>query len=132
MAISLFACSPEKRLSRLIASHPELVQHDTIIRIDTTIVTGVQHDTIFTTQITKDTITIVDKQLTIRYYNDGKTTYLKGVCDTVKIIEKEPVYINSVNPVKEVHIIKWWDWLAYAISILAILFIILDRLAARK
>lgn len=33
---SLFSCSPEKRLARLIKLHPELVSHDTIYK-DTTI-----------------------------------------------------------------------------------------------
>lgn len=130
--ILLISCSPEKRLARLVNKHPELIQRDTVFTSDTTIVQGVVHDTIFKTQITKDTITIIDRQLTYKYYNNGKTTYLKGECKTDTIIKEVPLIVNSVNPVKEVHVIKWWDWLSYAISLLAIAFVILDRMAARK
>lgn len=128
----LFSCSPQKRLSRLVRLHPELVKSDTIMVHDTTIVLGVVHDTIFRTQITKDTITIIDKQLTIKYYNDGKTTYLKGKCDTVWSIKEIPVTVHSVSPVKEVYVVRWWDWLSRAIALLAILFIVFDQFAARR
>lgn len=140
LLISILAsCSYEKRLTRakkklgnLVAEFPALVQHDTIMVSDTTIVPGVVHDTIFRTQITKDTITIIDKQLTIKYYNDGTTTYLKGVCDTVWAIKEIPVQVHSINPVKEVYLVNWYDYVCRGLSLLAILFIIFDQLAARR
>lgn len=123
----LISCSPERRLARLIKKHPELVAHDTIYKSDTTIVNGVQHDTIFRTQITKDTVIIRDKQLTIKYYNDGKTTYLKGVCDTIRIIKEVPIMVNSVNPIRYItEPTKWWQWVLYVIAVLALLFVALD------
>lgn len=70
--------------------------------------------------------------MTYKYYNDGKTTYLKGKCDTVWAIKEIPVQVHSVNPFKEVHVIKWWDWMTYCISILAILFIVFDQAAAKR
>lgn len=129
----LFSCSPTKRLARLVKNHPELVSHDTIFKSDTTILNGVQHDTIFRTQITKDTIIIKDKQLTIKYYNDGKNTYIKGECDTVFVIKKIPVVVNSVNPVDIIKTGTWYDkWLIRPFAIIALLFILLDQIAARK
>lgn len=40
--------------------------------------------------------------------------------------------VHSVAPVKEVDIVEWYDWLARAISLLAILFIVFDQLASRN
>lgn len=130
----LFSCSYEKKLGRakkklanLISEYPALVQHDTLWHNDTTIVSGIAHDTLFKTTITKDTMIIKDHQLTIKYYNDGKTTYLQGKCDTVFVVKKVPEYINNVNPAKEIERSRqWYDWMAYIISILALIFIILD------
>lgn len=113
ISISLFSCSPEKRLARLIDNHPELIKHDTIMRMDTTIIPGIAHDTIFKSTITRDTMVIKDHQLTIRYYNDGKTTYLKGVCDTVWAIKEVPVAVNSINPVDHSHSATKWDTFCY-------------------
>lgn len=120
ICLSLCSCSPEKRLARLIRHNPQLVKTDTIFRKDTMIINGVAHDTIFKTRITKDTIIIKDKQLTIKYYNDGTTTYLKGVCDTVRIIKEVPVIVNSVKPVESKR-----DWLPIILfGILALLMIV--------
>lgn len=118
--VSLFACSPSKRLSRLIALHPDLVKSDTVRVIDTTVVPGVVHDTIFKSTITKDTITIIDKQLTIKYYNDGKTTYIKGVCDTVFVVKEIPVTVHTVSPIKEVTVYPFWAYPALWVAILYI------------
>lgn len=128
---SIFACSPEKRLSRLVRKYPQLVHSDTIKRIDTVVFKGSQHDTIFRTQITKDTVIIRENNLTVKYFNDGKTTYLKGVCDTIRIIREVPFIVNTVSPVKEVHVMRWWDWIVYVIAGLALLFVVLDRIAHR-
>lgn len=108
LAVLIISCTPQKRLNRLIKHHPELIQNDTILKMDTTVVNGVQHDTVFTTTITRDTIVIKDKQLTIKYYNDGKTTYLKGVCDTVKIIKEVPVVVNKIEATIE-EVAPWYD-----------------------
>lgn len=138
LCVTLFAqCTPQKRLSRLLRKNPELISKDTIFKSDTTIVYGTSKDTVFNTSITKDTLVIRDKQLEIRYYNDGKTTYLKGKCDTVWAIKEIPVQINSV----EVDVIKKKKWykklwdecidLLAIIGVLALLFIILDLIAAK-
>lgn len=97
--IILFSCSPQKRLSILLKYHPELIQTDTVFKSDTTVVNGVIYDTTFVSQIITDTITIVDKQLTIKYFNDGKKTYIKGVCDTVFVIKNIPVTVYKTEAV---------------------------------
>lgn len=101
--------------------------HDTIYKQDTTIVNGVQHDTTFVNTYSTDTITIVDKQLKIKYVNDGKKVYLKGICDTIRIIKEVPLMVNSVNPIRYItEPTKWWQWVLYVIAVLALVFVALD------
>ncbi len=44
--LSLIACSPQARLSRILKNHPELVKTDTTSSIDTTSKPGVRIDTV--------------------------------------------------------------------------------------
>jgi hypothetical protein len=74
-----------------------LIKRDTVYRNDTTIINGTIIDTVFKSGITKDTIIIKENNLTIKYFNDGKTTYIKGKVDTVTVIKKIPFIVNSVN-----------------------------------
>ena len=126
LIFSLYSCSPANRIRRILKNHPELIQRDTIFRNDTTVVNGVSHDTIFKTGITSDTIIIRDKQLTIKYFNDGKTTYIKGKCDTITIIKKVPFIVNKLQIIE---LTKWqkvkiWlvDNIAWIILILMFIF----------
>lgn len=89
-------CTPGKRLAWLLRKHPELVRTDTIYRRDTTIIDGASADTVFHTQITRDTLIIRDKQLTIKYFNDGKQTFIQGKCDTVIVVKEIPTVVNSI------------------------------------
>lgn len=116
----LFACSPQKRLNRLIKNNPELVKSDTILVKDTLIVDGTSKDTIFQSVVTRDTVTIVRDQLTLKYYSDGKTVYLKGTCDTVKIIREIPVTVRTVSPIREVTVYPFWAYPALWVAILYI------------
>lgn len=130
--LTLFVqCTPEKRLARLLSKHPKLIKKDTIFKTDTTIVNGVTTDTLFRTQITKDTLIIRDKQLEIRYYNDGKTTYIKGKCDTIFVIKEIPIQINSVQPKvlsrKEKFKLFLFDNLAEILIIIVIVYYLLRR-----
>ena len=104
----------------MIKKHPELVSTDTVIRIDTIRYDGVQHDTVLQNIVTNDTIILRDKQLEIRYYNDGKTVYLKGKCDTVYKVVETPVIVNKVEVVKA----KWYHGLKNILILCIILFVL--------
>ena len=133
LTLSIFACSPQKRLLRLVKNHPELVKSDTIYNTIHDTIIGVQHDTIIQSGITRDTITIIDKQLSVKYFNNGKTVYIKGECDTIFKQIKVAQYINTVSPIKEIEKpLKWWQIVLMVMGVLSVLFIILDRWASRK
>jgi hypothetical protein len=91
------SCSPQVRLNNLARKHPELFKRDTIFRSDTTFIAGVEHDTIVRYGITKDTLIIRDKQLTYKYYTDGKTVYLKGKCAPDTVVKMVPYIINNAK-----------------------------------
>ena len=130
--ILLCSCSPQKRLNRLVAKHPELINRDTIYRNDTTIINGTIVDTVFKSGITKDTIIIKENNLTIKYFNDGKTTYIKGKVDTITVIKKVPLIVNSVSvkPLNRKERFVMWvaDNLAWIVLIAMGLFWLLKRL----
>lgn len=130
--ILLCGCSPQKRLNRLISKHPELINRDTIYRNDTTIINGTIIDTVFKSGITKDTIIIKENNLTIKYFNDGKTTYIKGKVDTITVIKKVPLIVNSVSvkPLNRKERFVMWvaDNLAWLILVAMGLFWLVKRL----
>ena len=124
LLLCIFSCSPEKRLYRLLSKHPELTRHDTVFKTDTITTKRTEHDTTFLNKYSTDTIILHENNMTIKYVNNGKTVYLKGVCDTIRIVKTVPVSVYSVNPVKEVHVFKWWNYLTSAIVLLAIGFVV--------
>ena len=95
--IFMCSCSPQKRLNRLLSKHPELVTTDTVYKNDTTVVFGTQIDTVILSGVTVDTLVIREKQLEIKYFNNGKTVYLKGVCDTIVKVKKVISTVNTVS-----------------------------------
>jgi hypothetical protein len=109
-----------------------LIKRDTIYRNDTTIINGTIIDTVFKSGITKDTIIIKENNLTIKYFNDGKTTYIKGKVDTITVIKKVPLIVNSVSvkPLNRKERFVMWvaDNLAWIVLIAMGLFWLVKRL----
>ena len=103
----LFACTPQKRLNRLITRHPELLEMDTIVVIDTVIIENYNYDT---TTIIKfhDSMTVINNERVIlRYFYDTlrEVIYHEVEClgDTVyteKIITVEKAVFKELS---------WWE-----------------------
>lgn len=94
----LASCSPQRRFNRLIKKHPELIQTDTITRIDTVVVTvpRVQHDTSFIETALHDTVYIEKDRLSVKLWKVYDTIHVDAECDTVTVTE----YIETKIPVK--------------------------------
>ena len=111
--ISLYSCSPEKRLSRLIRKHPELITKDTLYIHDTIRLASHSIDTIIQNVI-GDTVRIEDSVMVIKYVNNGKTVYIKGeVKERNVVVEKKVPYEKIVAVTKEVKpwyvkYLLWW------------------------
>lgn len=119
--ISLYSCSPEKRLSRLIRKHPELLTKDTLYVRDTIRLASHSIDTIIQNVI-GDTITIKDSIMVIKYVNNGKTVYLKGTCkEREVIVEKKIPFEKVVAVTKEVkpwYLKYLWWWLILTLGVI--------------
>jgi hypothetical protein len=135
LLILFVACSPQKRLQRLIRKHPELVATDTVKLSDTVISEHIELDTIFILNPSgKDTIILREKNVLTRIYRhiDTLKVFTEVQPDTV-IITRE--VIN--NKVKIIHESKWdkwvrsWGkWILIGLVICLILFLIASVLRA--
>lgn len=130
--ILLYSCSPSKRLSRLVKNHPELIKSDTVLVSDTTIINAIRIDTTFKNVISIDTITIVKDKLIIKYFNRGDSIFIDGEVKTDTIIKEIPVTVNSVEPMKEVHVTKWYDVAARWCALVLFLFLLILWLIKRR
>ena len=88
----LLYCSPQKRLNRLVALNPELVQTDTIHIRDTTIIRETRIDTSFNQNQLTDTVIITKEKLTVKIHQILATVYVEAehAADTV-VVDKEVV-----------------------------------------
>ncbi len=120
--LGLFACTPQRRFTRLIHKHPYLLTTDTLIIHDTVKVTvpKVVHDTVFSEhffhEITRDTLILQKERLTVKIFHDTikKNIFIQGKCDTVvveKIVERKiPIKYYEKTPLWK----KVLNWLIIA------------------
>ncbi len=103
----LFACTPQKRLNRLITKHPELLEMDTIVVIDTVIIENYNYDTTTIIKLHDSTTVINNEKVILRYFYDtlreiiyheveclGDTVYTEKIITVEKAVFKE---------------LSWWE-----------------------
>ena len=123
----LIACTPQKRLNRLIDKHPELLQKDTLNLVlhDTIVIESISHDT--TTQIFyHDTTTVINNErIILKYFHDSLTKeihhYVECKADTVTIIKEVAVPFEKVVVVE----LTWWQKWRDTIIIVGIIILLL-------
>jgi len=103
-ALTMIACSPKARFTRLIEKHPELITTDSITIHDTirVVVPEVKVDTVVKVNDLLDTIFLEKEQLKVKVWMKGDQVFIEGKCDTVyvdKIVEiKVPVNYYEKTP----------------------------------
>lgn len=124
----LFACSPQKRLNRLIAKHPELVTHDTIVVNDTIMVDRVEAHTV-EILMPGDTLYVDRDRLHVKVVKmPGDSIYVQGICDADTIYREVKVPCDTVQPVKEVQVTGWKMWaLVFVLAFVAFM-LALDKM----
>ena len=108
LTLTMIACSPTKRFTRLIEKYPYLITTDTVVIKDTITlyVPEVHTDTVVTLKQLIDTITISKDRVTVKtwYVPKEKKVYIQGKCD--------PIYITKIVerkvPVKYYEKYPWW------------------------
>ena len=129
----LVSCSPQKRLHRLIAKHPELTRIDTIKIQDSVFVPGTNVDTVFRPSLLHDTVTITQEKLQIKLIEKNDTIYLNANVkpDTIIITKEIPVQkIVHIEPEKWYITIwnKFKFWLFYIICFVVLILVLFRRL----
>ena len=130
MILLLSSCSPQYRLNRLLALHPELKTIDTLFIRDSLIVPQIQVDTILDLKTIPDTVIIQKDRLQIKLSKIHDTLFLTGKCkgDTVYITRKIPVEkIKIVKPDYLDNFISKLPWIVIGFTVLIFVFIWLFR-----
>jgi len=107
VALTLLTSCAQQRFNRLIRKHPELVQTDTITRIDTVevFIPKISHDTAFLETHLYDTVEIQKERLKIKIWRVNDTVRVHGECDSITVTE----YIETKIPVRYYEKSNFWD-----------------------
>ena len=118
MAVILYACSPQKRLNRLIEKHPELVQNDTIHDTTRVITERVRIDTVLTLETLSDTVILTKDKLKIKTVFLNNEIFIQGECESDTIIVTKEILVERLNYIPDTPwtdfkklLSKWWKWL---------------------
>ena len=128
LTLTMIACSPTKRFTRLIEKYPYLITTDTVVIHDTITlyVPEVHTDTVVTLKQLIDTVTLTKDRVTVKtwYVPKEKKVYIQGKCD--------PIYITKIVerkvPVKYYEKYPWWKKLLNNLLAIFIIFALLYAL----
>ena len=96
----LSSCSPQRRLERLVADHPELRMADTLLIRDTIITLPLVADTALSIMRLTDTVTISRDRLEINLVRINDTIHIKGKCKADTIVRVLSVPVEKIKLVK--------------------------------
>ena len=124
LTLTMIACSPTRRFTRLIEKYPYLITADTVVIKDTITlyVPEVHTDTVVTLKQLTDTVTLTKERVTVKawYVPKEKKVYIQGKCD--------PIYITKIVerkvPVKYYEKYPWWKKLLNNLLAIFIIFAI--------
>ncbi len=111
------SCSPQKRINRITAKHPHLVQKDTIWITDTIIVEGVRYDTI-TKFLTNTKVEVINNErVRLQYFYD---TVTKEIHHEIECKENRIVYERSFIVDKVITTHEWEKYLKWLVILLVV------------
>ena len=98
--VFLCSCSPQRRLERLIAHHPELCITDTLCIRDSVILPAVTADTAVSFSGLVDPVIIKKERLEIEVQKVHDTLYIRGKC------KADTMYKTLRVPVEKIRLVK--------------------------
>jgi len=114
-ALLFNSCSPQKRINRITAKHPHLVQKDTVWIIDTIIVEGIKYDTV-TRFLTNTKVEVINNErVRLQYFYD---TVTNEIHHEVECKEQRVVYDRTFIVDKVVTTHEWEKYLKWAIFLI--------------
>ena len=103
----LFSCSPQQRLNKLLTRHPQLLERDTIVVIDSVIVENYVRDTTTIIEMHDTTTVINNERVVLKYFYD---TLREVIHHEVKCLG-DTVYVETLVPIEKAVFreLSWWD-----------------------
>ena len=122
LTLTIVACSPKTRFTRLITKHPELITTDSVTIHDTVrvVVPEVKVDTVVKVNDLLDTIFLEKEQLKVKVWMKGDQVFIEGKCDTVYVEQ----IIERRIPVRYYEKTPWWKRLLNNLLPILIIFAI--------
>lgn len=128
LSILTISCNPQKRISRIVQKHPELLVKDTIKVIDTLIIQSIKFDTT-TKFIEHKTVEVINNdKVRLQYYFDTITKEINHYveCKGDTIIREIQVPYDKISVTTRKGFV-WFDWLLIGVLISLVVFIFLKR-----
>ena len=93
LVVSFTACSPQRRIERIVARHPELRMADTLLLPDTLVTAAIAADTAIPLARLSDTVAVTRNRLEILLISRRDTIHVRGTCkaDTIVRVLRVPV-----------------------------------------
>lgn len=119
LLLFLVACSPQKKLAKLLAKHPEL--RDTTVVVDTITIVQPERviDTVF--RVTSDTVVIERERIKVRYHQSHDTVWIEATAKADTIHVPYRVEVPTVQPVQYRNRMPLWVPLVLVGLVLALL-----------
>ncbi len=126
--ILITSCSPQRRLERLVRSHPELLSNDTVRVTDTIITLPVKADTaIFLGDLT-DTLKLHKENLNVNILRIADSLWISGECRPDTIIRSLEFPVEKIKVVKNDKVdllIRKMPWVVTGLFILCIVLLLI-------
>lgn len=97
LASSFTSCSPQRRLQRLVAHHPELRMADTLVVTDTLFTAAITADTAIPLTRLTDTVVIARDKLEIKLVKIRDTIHVTGTCKADTIVREVRVPVERIK-----------------------------------
>lgn len=123
-AVLLAACTPQKRLARLINRNPALIDTFTSVVLDTAWSIRYTHDTTFTQVKEIDTMFSENDTIQTIIYKTHDVIRIRTVVKPIAVVHRDTVQRMIVRPVEQVRqpwwakILPWWIPLGFVAVIL--------------
>ncbi|MFZ4563955.1 MAG: hypothetical protein ACOYNU_11290 [Bacteroidales bacterium] len=122
--ILITACSPQARLTRLLARHPELTLSDTLTIRDTIVVMPIEADTVISLAELRDTVYLRNEQLEIALQSTANTLFVKGKCKADTVYRTHRITVERIKVIKPDRLdafIAKIPWLVVGLIVVAVL-----------
>jgi hypothetical protein len=125
---SLSGCSPQRRLERLVARHPELRVADTLLIRDTIKLAPVAVDTALPLINLTDTVVIARDRLEIKLFRVHDTIHVLGKCKADTIVRELRIPMERIKLVKaDGGVLSKLVWVLVAVGVIAMLYKIVTK-----